>query len=63
MNPYDNLESEQARIEKNRHFLIDNKQCLCDHGGLHTMIEIKGKYIPGNVNNQTKEKIYKKLER
>ena len=38
MNPYDSLESEQARIEKNRHFLIDNKKRLCKHGGLHPMM-------------------------
>ena len=28
---------------------------MCDHGGLHPMIEIKGKYIPGNIYNQKKE--------
>ena len=49
MNPYDNLESEQSRKEKDRHFMIDNRQCLCEHGGLNLMIARKGKYIPVNV--------------
>ena len=52
MNPYDHLELEQRRIYKKRHFLIENKPFLCDHGGLHPTIAIKGKYIPGNVYNQ-----------
>ena len=51
MNPYDHLESEQSRMEKMRHFMIDNKKYLCEHGGLHPIIERKGKYIPGNVYN------------
>ena len=38
-----------------RNFLIDNKQCLCDHGDLHTMISRMGKYTPGNVYNKMKE--------
>ena len=59
MNPYDHLQSEQTRIEKKKHFLIENKQCLCDHGGLHPIIEIKGKYIPGNVYNKMKETFIK----
>ena len=39
-------------IRKNRHFLIDNKQCLCDHGGFRPMMARKAKYIAGNVYNQ-----------
>ena len=42
MNPYDNLESEQTRIEGKRSFIIDNKDYLCDHGGLYSMIARKG---------------------
>ena len=61
MNSYDHLESEQARIEKKRHFIIDNKQCLCENGGLHPMIARKGKYIPENVYNNMK-KIIKQLK-
>ena len=49
MNPYGNLESKQSRIEKKRHFIIDNNQCLYEYGGFNTMIARKGKYIPGNV--------------
>ena len=59
MNPYDYLESEKSRIEKCIHFLIDNKQCLCEHGGLHTMIARKRKYTPGNVYNHVKETFIK----
>ena len=54
MNPHENLELEQKIIDKNKHFIVYNKQCLCDHGGFHPMIEIKGKYIPGNVYNRIK---------
>ena len=54
MNLYDHLEPEQARIEKKRYFIIDNKQCLFEHGGLHPRISRKGKYIPGNVYNHMK---------
>ena len=39
--------------------MIDNKQCLCEHGGLNPMIERKGKYIPGNVQNHMKETFIK----
>ena len=35
--------------EKKRYLIIDSKKCLCDHGGLHTMIPRKGRYIPGNI--------------
>ena len=40
-------------------FLIDNKQNLCEHGGLHPMTERKGKYIPGNVYISVKYKFIK----
>ena len=56
MNPYYHLESEQIRIGKKTHFL-DNKQSLCDHGGLYPMIAIKGNYISGNVYNQINENL------
>ena len=59
MNPFDHLESEKTRIEKKINFLIDNKQLLCDHGGLHQLISRKGKYIPGNVYNNMKETFIK----
>ena len=39
--------------------MIDIKKCLCEHGGLHPMIAIKGKYTPGNVCNNTKETFIK----
>ena len=59
MNPYDNLESEQARKDKKRHFIIDNKKLLCEHGVLYPIIAIKRKYIPGNVYNHMKKKFIK----
>ena len=37
MNPYEHLLSEKSRIENKSQFLIDNKQNLCEHGGLHQM--------------------------
>ena len=43
------------RGDENIHFLIDNKECLCDHVGLNTMKEIKGKYITGDLYNQMKK--------
>ena len=46
MNPYERLLSEKSRIENKSQFLIDNKQNLCKHGGLHPMTARKGKYIP-----------------
>ena len=55
MNPYDHLESEQTRIDERRHFIIDNKKCLFDHGDLRPMKAIKGKYIPVIASNKTKE--------
>ena len=59
MNPYDHLDLKKNRIEKNIQFLIDNKKCLCEHGGLYKMISRMGKYIPGNVYNNTKEEFIK----
>ena len=38
MNPVEHLESEKTRIENKIIFLIDNRQKLCEHAGLHTMI-------------------------
>ena len=35
--------------------MIDNRESLCEHGGLHPIIAIKGKYIPGKVYNIMKE--------
>ena len=35
--------------------MIDNKQNLCEHGGLHPMIARKGEYIPDKVYNSMKE--------
>ena len=54
MNPYDHLESEEMRRDENRHFIIENKECLCDHGSLHPMKAIKGKYIAEILYNQMK---------
>ena len=48
-NFYERSESEKTRIGKNRQFLIDNRQNLCEHGVLHPMIARKGKYIPGKA--------------
>ena len=62
MNPYEHLELEQVRIEKNRCFLIYNKQCLCEHNGLHPMMARKGKYNQGNVYNDIKETFIKQKE-
>ena len=59
MNPNDHLESGKTIMKKNKLFLIDNKQCLCEHGVLHLMVERKGKYIPGNVHNHMKETFIK----
>ena len=36
--PVEHLESEKTRIENKSEFLIDNRQNLCEHGGLHPMI-------------------------
>ena len=42
--------------------MIDNKQHLCEHGGLHPMTAWKGKYIPDNVYTSMKDTFYKKLQ-
>ena len=49
MNPVKHLELEKTRIENKRQFLIDNRQNLCECGGLYPMISKKGKYIPDKV--------------
>ena len=59
INPYEHLLSEKSRIENKSQFLIDNKQNLCEHGGLHPMTARKGKYIPGNVYIYMKETFIK----
>ena len=55
INPYENLLSEQLKTNKKSQFLIDNKQHLCEHGFLHTMTALKGKYIPENVYTSMKD--------
>ena len=62
MNPYEYLLSEQSRTKKKSLFLIDNKQHLCEHGGLHPMTARKGKYIPDNVYTSMKYTFNKKLQ-
>ena len=59
MNPYEHLLSEKSRIENKSRFLIDNKQNLCEHGGLHPMTARKGKYIPVNVYISMKDTFIK----
>ena len=59
MNPYEHLLAEKSRIENKSQFLIDNKQNLCEHGGLHPMTARKGKYIPVNVYNSMTYKFIK----
>ena len=49
MNPYKHLQSEKSRIENKIRFLIDNKENLCEYGGVHPMTARKEKYIPVNV--------------
>ena len=39
--------------------MIDNRQNVCEHGGLHQMIARKGKYTPGKVYNHMKETFLK----
>ena len=62
MNPYENLEWGKTRLETKIKCLIDNRQKLCEHGGLHQMIEIRGKYISGKVYNTMKETSIKNWE-
>ena len=59
MNPYEHLLSEKSRIENKSQFLIDSKQKLCEHGGLHPMTARKGKYIPVNVHTSMKDTLKK----
>ena len=59
MNPYEHLLSEKSRIENKSQFLIDNKQKLCEHGGLHPMTSQKGKYTPVNVYISIKDTFIK----
>ena len=49
------IDNQKKKAQKKRYFIVYNKQCLCDHGGFHPMIERKGKFILDNVYNQTKE--------
>ena len=42
--------------------MIDSRQNLCEHGGLHPMIARKSKYIPGKVYNYMKETFIKNWE-
>ena len=62
MNPYEHLQSEKTKIENKSRFLIDNRQNLCEHGGLHPMKARKGKYIPDNVYTSMKETFIKNWE-
>ena len=39
--------------------MVDNKQNLYEHGGLHTMTARKGKYIPVNVYISMKDTFIK----
>ena len=61
-NPYENLEPGKTGIENKRQLFIDNRQNLCEHGGLHTIISRKEKYIPGKVYNTMKEIFIKNWE-
>ena len=38
---------------------IDNRQNLCEHGGMNQIIELKGKYVPGKVYTSMKETFIK----
>ena len=62
MNPFEHLESEKTRIENESQFLIDNRQNLCENGGLHPMITIKIKYTQVKVYNIMIETFIKQLE-
>ena len=53
LNIYSQNNQEQGRKSP---FFIDNKQHLCEHGGLHPMTARKGKYIPDNVYTSMKDK-------
>ena len=55
MNPVKYLESGKTRIDNKRQSLIDNRQNLCENGGLHPMISRKEKYIAGKLYSSIKE--------
>ena len=59
MNPYKHLQSEKTRIENKSRFLLDKRQNLCEHDGLHPTKARKGKYIASNVYISMKEKFIK----
>ena len=48
---FEHLESEKTRIGNKRQFFIDNRQKLCEHGGLNPMIARNGNYILRKVYN------------
>ena len=52
----------KTRIENKNQFLIDNRQNICEYGGLHPMIAQKGKYTPSKVYTSMKEKFIKNWE-
>ena len=62
MNPYEHLLSEKLRTKKKSQFLIDNKQHLCEHGGLYPITSRKGKYIPDSVYTSMKDTFNKNLQ-
>ena len=62
MNPYEHLLSEKSRTENKSQFLIDIKQNLCKHGGLHPMKARKVKYIPVNLYTSMKDTFKEKLQ-
>ena len=61
MNPYGDLESEKTRIENKSRFLIDNRQKICEHGGLHPMIARNGEIYPRQGIPLYERNIYKKM--
>ena len=63
MNPFGHLELEKTRRDENRHFIIDNKECLCYHGFLHPIKSRNDKCTPGNLYNQIKKILIKKWNR
>ena len=61
MNPYEHLLSEKSIIENKSQFLIDNKQYLWEHGGLHPMTARKGIYMPVDIYISMKDTFKTKL--